>query len=364
MKLLSQPGDSITSLIKALQGAKKSIDIAIFRFDRKEIEKVLVDAVHRGVRVRALIAYTNRGGEKSLRDLEARMLKAGITVARTADDLVRYHAKYLIVDARILFVLAFNFTHLDIEQSRSFGVITDNKKAVDEASKLFEMDLRRQPYIAGLNWLVVSPANARLQILEYLKGAKKELLIYDPQISDPAMLRALRDRAKAGVSIRIIGRATKTVGLEAAKLHQLRLHTRAILRDGQYVFLGSQSLRTVELDRRREVGIIFKDAALTAQIKKIFEEDWTIAIAAKQQRQNEPVGQVAKKVAKAVAKDIGAMAPIVQGIVDGMTEQNLEVSLNAKELQDTVEDAVKQAVKSVIKEVVQEVEEPGAKPPA
>ena len=48
--------------------------------------------------VRALIAHTNRGGEKSLRKLEMRLLEAGVTVARTADDLPRYHGKMMIVD--------------------------------------------------------------------------------------------------------------------------------------------------------------------------------------------------------------------------------------------------------------------------
>src|SRR6202171_3234931 len=100
----------------------------------------MVNAVSSGVHVRALIAFTNRGGEKRLRDLEARLLKAGITVARTSDDLVRYHAKYFIIDRLELYLLAFNFTYLDIEQSRSFGLIIKNKMAVEEASRLFEMD--------------------------------------------------------------------------------------------------------------------------------------------------------------------------------------------------------------------------------
>ena len=42
----------------------------------------------------ALIAFANRGGERNLRRLELRCLVAGITVARTADDLTRYHGKY------------------------------------------------------------------------------------------------------------------------------------------------------------------------------------------------------------------------------------------------------------------------------
>src|SRR5215208_6178129 len=126
-------------LLKAIRRARKTIDIVIFRFDRVELEKALEAAVARGVVVRALIAHTNRGGQKSLRRLELRLLDAGVTVARTADDLPRYHGKLLLVDDT-LYVFGFNYTKLDMEKSRSFGIITRDKRLVKEAKALFEAD--------------------------------------------------------------------------------------------------------------------------------------------------------------------------------------------------------------------------------
>ena len=149
----------------------------IFRFDRREIETALQNAARRGLSVRALIAYTNRGGERSLRNLEMRLLAGGVTVARTANDLARYHDKFMIVDRRDLYVLAFNFTYLDIEHSRSFGVIVKNRRLVQEAVKLFEADTMRQPYVSGMETFVVSPVNARQRLSAFLAGARKELLI-------------------------------------------------------------------------------------------------------------------------------------------------------------------------------------------
>src|SRR5947208_7913238 len=148
MKLRTQPGDGVDRLVKAIRKAKKSIELLIFRFDRPEIERALADAVKRGVFVHALIAFTNRGGEQGLRKLEKRFLADGITVARTAGDLVRYHGKMIIVDRKELYVTAFNFTHLDMERSRSFGLITRNPKLVAEAVRLFEADTTRQAYSA------------------------------------------------------------------------------------------------------------------------------------------------------------------------------------------------------------------------
>jgi phosphatidylserine/phosphatidylglycerophosphate/cardiolipin synthase-like enzyme len=274
MKLLIQPDDGVMPLVQAVKRAKKSIDIVVFRFDQVELEKALTSAVARGVAVRALIAHTNRGGERNLRKLELRLLEGGITVSRTADDLTRYHGKMMIVDDT-LFVLGFNYTKLDIERSRSFGVVTGDKLLVKEACSLFTADSLRQPYEPGHDRLVVSPESSRELLTNFIKKAKRQLLIYNTKVSDRLVLRALQERLKAGVEIQIIGKADKRLaGVETRKLADLRLHVRAMVRDGAAAFVGSQSLRKLELDGRREVGVIVTDTRIARKIQSVFEADW------------------------------------------------------------------------------------------
>lgn len=277
MKLIIQPDDGVTPIVKAIKGAKKTLDIVIFRFDRTEVEKALGQAVERGVNVRALIAHTNKGGEKTLRKLELRLLEAGLTVSRTADDLPRYHGKMMVAD-KVLHVYAFNFTKLDIDKSRSFGVVTTDKKLLQEAQKLFEADFNRQGYSPGNSRFVVSPENARTVLTNFVRAAKKELLIYDQQVSDNLVQRVLTERAKAGVRIRVIGKLEKAIdGVKVRRLADLRLHVRAIVRDGDSAFIGSQSLRKLELDGRREVGIVVNNSHIARQIASVFEDDWSAA---------------------------------------------------------------------------------------
>jgi len=114
MKLIVQPDAGIAPVVTAIKQARRSVDILIFRLDRHEIARALESAVARGVRVRALTAHQNRGGTKSLRKLEMRLLEAGVTVSRTADDLVRYNGKMVILDGKLLHIYGFNFTGLDI----------------------------------------------------------------------------------------------------------------------------------------------------------------------------------------------------------------------------------------------------------
>ena len=282
MKLIIQPDDGVTPLVQAVRGAKKTIDIVIFRFDRAELEKALEAAVARGVVVRALIAHTNRGGEKILRKLELRLLDAGVTVARTADDLTRYHGKMMVVDDA-LYVFGFNYTKLDIEKSRSFGIVTTEPRLVKEACALFEADTTRQAYTPGHDELVVSPETSREILSGFIKKAKKELLIYDAKISDRLILRLLAERAKSGVEIRMFGKVGKGASaIDARKLPDLRLHVRAIIRDGAAAFVGSQSLRKLELDGRREIGVIVTDERIAKKMREVFEADWALTPESKQ----------------------------------------------------------------------------------
>ena len=352
MKLLIQPEDGIAPLLAAIKKAKKSVDIVIFRFDRAELEVALQDAAERGLSVSALIAYANHGGEKGLRKLEMRLLEAGVTVSRTADDLARYHDKLLIIDRRQLFVLSFNFTHLDIDHSRGFGIVTKKGKLVREALKLLKADTDRTPYAAGPDTFVVSPVNARKQLLALINRATKELLVYDPKIADMEMLRALSERAKQGVDVRVIG----TIGRQNARvkvrpLSGFRLHTRTIVCDGREAFVGSQSLRKAELDSRREVGVIVRNSKVVSGVVNTFEADWGAKETAETTRDTP---QVLKKKLKDMVEKLSPLNPLVKEAVHEVVSKEGNTDLNKAEVKETVEKAVKEAVRERVQEMLSE----------
>lgn len=355
MKLIIQPADGIEPIVKAINKARKSVEMVIFRFDRPELERALVDAVERGVFVHALIAFTNRGGEKHLRDLESMFLAKGITVARTAGDLVRYHGKMMIVDRKELYVLGFNFTYLDMDHSRSFGVATRNPKQIQEAIRLFDADSKRQPYSCANSKFIVSPVNARAELAAFLKAAKKELLIYDPKISDAQMLNILLERNRAGVKVKVIGEVAGNV-MGPRKLAGMRLHTRTIIRDRQEAFVGSQSLRKLELESRREIGIIVRDAAVVASLFRTFVSDWRAAEKQATKPVTIEVEQAAKKLAERVNDEL-PVHPVVERVAKAITKRSrkkIRPKVAAKLVKDAVEVTVKEAVKEAAAEVVKE----------
>ncbi len=275
MRLLVQPDEGVGPLLEALDGAQEAIDMYIFRLTYPSVEKALAEAVRRGVVVRTLIAHLNGSGEDALRRLESRLLGLGATVSRTDEDLLRYHGKMMIVDRRTLYVLGYNFNRRDIDRSRSLGVATAQRDLVEEALRLFQADFDRKTYTPALDTFVVSPLNSRVVLQRLIESAEKQLLIYDSRLTDNLMQRAIERRALAGVEVRVIGKVEKDLReVQVEKCPGDRLHVRAIVVDGVRAFVGSQSLRRAELERRREIGVVIDDLTTVRQIVATFEADW------------------------------------------------------------------------------------------
>jgi len=372
VKLIVEPEDGVGPLLAAIRSAKKSVEIAIFRFDRRDVEMALkIAASAKRVGVTAVIAFANRGGEQNLRKLELRFLDAGIIVARSASDLIRYHGKYILIDRRVLYVLSFNFTRLDIDHSRGFGIVTTNANWVREATRLFEADCARTTYVPSLktDTFVVSPTNSRKALGAFLRGAKAQLLIYDPKISDKEMLRILHDRAKAGVEIRVIGSVAGRAGFDVQKLGGRRLHTRTIIRDRRQAFVGSQSLRTAELDLRRGVGLVVRDLKVVKKLIETFESDWTPTKASAKRAPGKETDlpeaapaalpdkaavseKDTQKAVRILTKELDPLAVSVKKAVRVAVAKAGQDVLSDKDVKATMKRVVKKAVKEAVKEAV------------
>lgn len=273
-KLLVQPDDGRAPLLEALDSARRRIDLYVFRLDDRRVAEALGRAVKRGVAVRALVAHTRRGGAPALRKLESRLRKIGVEVSRSDDDLQRYHGKMVLVDDRRLLVLGYNFTRRDMEDSRSFGLVLEDKRVVAQAREMYEADFTRRAYVPEHGALVVSPYNSRAVLARLIQQARRQLLIYDKRLTDELMLRLIEKQAKAGVEVRVIGTMRRDLKGVAAASFPGRLHVRAIIQDGRRLFVGSQSLRQVELDERREIGAVVSTDREVARALRVFQQDW------------------------------------------------------------------------------------------
>jgi len=244
---------------------------------------------------------------------------------------------------------------MDIDLSRSFGLAVNGKSAVREAIRLFECDSKRRPYTKVKDDLVVSPVNARKCLTDFIAGTKKRLLIYEMKISDSDFVKLLNKKISSGVEVRVLSRASAKNGTVPVRRLPSRLHLRAMLRDGNTAFLGSQSLRKLELEARREIGIIFRDKKVVKQMETIFEKDW---------KRSEPVVEdskfasalvvPAKKVAKEVAKHI-AIKPVVEQVLEKVIDTKDPTPFEPDEVAQTVREAFQEEVQEAVRDALKEV---------
>jgi phosphatidylserine/phosphatidylglycerophosphate/cardiolipin synthase-like enzyme len=141
----------------------------------------------------------------------------------------------------------------------------------------------------------------------------------------------------------------------------MRLHTRSILRDRKALFIGSQSLRELELDGRREVGVVCRDRAVVSTALSVFEEDWAGAKAPKSPvREPRPATKVAKQISKAISRELPSVAPVLDAALRNSASDGTGVQLDADEINDMVREAVKNAVKTVVQQAIEEKVEDAA----
>jgi phosphatidylserine/phosphatidylglycerophosphate/cardiolipin synthase-like enzyme len=192
--------------------------------------------------------------------------------------------------------------------------------------------------------------NARKALANFLRRARKQLLIYDPEISDEEMIRILNERRNAGVEVRVIGEVFNS-NLSAGKFKNLRLHTRTIMRDGRQAFIGSQSLRGAELDSRREVGLIVRELKAVRRLVGKFESDWQSAQknAPKRAARREEAKIDPEKVERVLIEELHPVTTTVKRAVKKVVERAGEEVLEDEIVKDTVKKVVKGAIKQAVK---------------
>jgi cardiolipin synthase A/B len=281
-----QPGEGRAPLLDEIRAARQSIDLEVYLLSDETILQSLEDALRRGVAVRVILEEHPFGGGGGQKEIFARLENAGIAV-RWGSPVFRFsHIKMMVVDEAVTVIMNQNLTPSAFTANREFGVVTNQLDAVEAAAAIFDADWTRSAEPAP-GPLVVSPTNARAQLLALVQGAQVSLDIYAEVLRDPEMLDALAAAAERGISVRIIVSPSADFATEVAELTtagveirlstSLYIHAKLIVADGQRAFIGSQNLSATSLDQNRELGIIVDDPVNLARLTRTFAVDFRAA---------------------------------------------------------------------------------------
>jgi phosphatidylserine/phosphatidylglycerophosphate/cardiolipin synthase-like enzyme len=281
LSLIVQPGDSFFPIVDAIDAATTSIKMTIFRMNDPIVREAMTYAVSRGVSVQALVAPASKGWTKKNKRLSEELAKVGIEVRvprARKEKIKRYHYKIMTIDNETSLILTFNPTQKNLHYARDFGLLIKDEEIATELSRLFDSDWLGEVYKPSELPLAISPNNSRQKMIELLNSAERTIRILDAKVEDQQAIGLLLRKASVGCNIKIISEDTSydevVPNYHVRKLARYKLHAKCIVVDGSRFFIGSQNLRPVSLDRRREVGMIVEDDAMARKIERVFDEDW------------------------------------------------------------------------------------------
>jgi cardiolipin synthase len=281
VSLIVQPGDSFFPMVRAIDKAESSINLTVFRMDDPIIQKSLIEAQKRQVRIRILIASSARGWEDKNRKLLKEANKAGIATKEPSGDSkkARYHYKVMTVDDSLALIFTFNPTRENLHYTRDFGIELYDPSVASEINRLFDADWSDTSFTPDADSpLLISPFNSREKMTALLASAEKSIDIADAKVEDPEIVRLLVEKVRRGVEVRVLSDekhgSTLPSVINSRATPRFKLHAKCTIIDGSRAVVGSMNMRSESFDRRREVGIVVDDVDVINRLNAVFRSDW------------------------------------------------------------------------------------------
>ena len=98
--LVVLPDDSAQPILDAINGATKSLRVKMFVFSDPALLKAVIEAQHRGVKVRVMLNPARRSGEAENEESRKTLSKAGVEVLDSNPAFDLTHEKSMVVDDR------------------------------------------------------------------------------------------------------------------------------------------------------------------------------------------------------------------------------------------------------------------------
>lgn len=274
VSLVVEPGDNAAGLLAAITGAKTSVHMTMYLLSNPTFISALVARKKAGVDVRVVLNQTFPDPMYDNTQSYNQLVAGGVPVAWSSKAFNFTHAKCVVVDGAVAWIMTMNVTNSSAAQNREYLAVDTNPDDVAEAEAVFAGDYAATaPALTGP--LVLAPNNARARIAALFALAQTTLDVEAETLSDLAFETALRDAKARGVAVRVVVSdqtpsqamtqaiaALKASGIVVKKLATPYVHAKGIVVDGTVGYVGSANLTQNSVDQNREIGLMVTGPAL------------------------------------------------------------------------------------------------------
>jgi cardiolipin synthase len=293
---------AVPQVIAAIDSAKSSFHMIMYRISTQEIIDHLISAKNRGVDVQIILDASGVASEKPTGAFH-QLSAAGVNVMRSSSLFSISHVKSFIVDNKSAYIMTLNLTTIT-PAVRDVGLITGDPTTLQFFNDLFATDVKN-----SANQTMDSPTNipgnivlapgARDRLETLLKGAKSSIRLEVENFNDSAMLNDLIDAQKRGVKVQVlfprcdltandfdmpVAQTLSAAGVEVYMMPAPMtadapyIHQKSIVIDNNLGYLGSENFSGNSLDHARELGIIFTEKPRITQLSQMFDRDIGVSL--------------------------------------------------------------------------------------
>lgn len=294
--LVIEPDQGLTSIYNLINAAQSTLDMTMYELQDTTAQNDLCDAVARGVTVRVILDVNLEKSNNTSAYNQLHSCGAKVVWAYT-----KYHAthqKTITIDAGTsnaqTAIMTLNLTSRYYSTSRDYAVIESDANDIAAIESTFAKDFAHSTVTPPVgDDLVWSPTNAQTSLIDIINNAQYSLLVENEEMSDSAIVNALANACKNGVSVEIamvndnndyasefdtLTNAGCNVSTYPDTSTGFYIHAKAILADyGQpaaVAFVGSENFSSASLTENRELGLTTTNASIMQQLETTISNDY------------------------------------------------------------------------------------------
>ena len=281
-RLVQYPGAGFGGFDGQITHARRTIDMEMYELADSTVERDLVAAARRDVRVRVLLDKDFSGGE--VNRAAARYLAARGVRVKWAPAGYIFHIKATSFDGTTSDISTANLVAKYYPTTRDAEIVDTDPAQVHAIEATFANDWAAGPSGVpraqtvqgpGLVWSPnTGPGTAETALVKEIRAARRTVEFESEELADPAISGALAADARRGVSCRVVmtrssewAAAFREITAAGCRVHlfpdsdtALYIHEKLILDDGttahETMLIGSQNASVTSLTRNRELGIL------------------------------------------------------------------------------------------------------------
>jgi cardiolipin synthase A/B len=291
--LYTFPDQGFTPVYTFINSATKTLDMTMYELVDTTAQQDLIAIVKKGVVVRVIL---DQNLEKTSNTAAYMALTAaGVSVHWANTKYHATHQKTITVDGKSSLILSANLTSRYYSTTRDFAIIDTNSADVSAIEATFNADFINATITPSkATDLIWSPTDSSTDLLALINNAAHTLTVESEEMSDAAIITALENAAKRGVTVKVVMTnnaneyATQFNALAAAgvQVHTykdstkiLYIHAKVTLADfgfsgTQSVFVGSENYSVASLTENRELGLIMTNISILNALNTTLTSDF------------------------------------------------------------------------------------------